>query len=245
MADENQTDSTEIKMPDELTVLKDRARLMGLNFSNNIGLEALRKKISDAQEGITDDADANAESDNGGNPIVGATNISDNDTTEVERMVDPESNLVIPSAEPLPGETQTQAINRFRRELRAEQMRLIRVRIQNLNPSKADLPGEIFTIANDYIGNVTKFVPYGEATDEGYHIPYCIYTQLRDRRFNHIRTGKDKKTGTPKVETSWNKEFAIEVLPQLTPTELKQLAQAQQAAGSVDGMAANTGGETA
>jgi hypothetical protein len=240
------TDETsDIKLPDELTVLKDRARLMGITFSNNIGLEALRKKVQDAQEGISDDADAGSAAGSG--ETVGSTDNSGaagTETAEVERMVDPETKLVIPSADPLPGETQTQAINRFRRELRAEQLRLIRVRIQNLNPSKADLPGEIFTVANDFIGNITKFIPYGEATDEGYHIPFCIYNELKNRRFNHIRTGKDKKTGTPKVETSWQKEFALEVLPQLTPTELKQLATAQTAAGSVDGAAANAGGES-
>lgn len=234
--------AADIEKPDELTVLKQRARMMGLNFSNNIGLEALRQKVADAQEG---ENDADTQGDTGSDTALGATNSNSNAPTEVERMVDTESGLVIPSADPLPGETQTQAINRFRRELRAEQLRLVRVRIQNLNPNKSDLPGEIFTVANDYIGNVTKFIPYGEATDDGYHIPYCIFTQLRDRRFNHIRTGKDKKTGTPKVETSWNKEFAIEVLPLLTPSELKDLAIAQASAGSVDGNTQNAGGETA
>lgn len=234
--------AADIEKPDELTVLKQRARMMGLNFSNNIGLEALRQKVADAQEG---ENDADTQGDTGSDTALGAANSNSNAPTEVERMVDTESGLVIPSADPLPGETQTQAINRFRRELRAEQLRLVRVRIQNLNPNKSDLPGEIFTVANDYIGNVTKFIPYGEATDDGYHIPYCIFTQLRDRRFNHIRTGKDKKTGTPKVETSWNKEFAIEVLPLLTPSELKDLAIAQASAGSVDGNTQNAGGETA
>lgn len=235
-------DDTSIQMPDELTVLKSRAKLMGITHSNNISLEALRKKISDAQEGVTDEPTATDTVANNGSGNGDAPSISND--PPIDRLVNPDSGLVIPSAEPLAGETGTQAVNRFRKELRAEQLRLIRVRIQNLNPSKADLPGEIFTVANEYIGNVTKFVPYGEATDDGYHIPFCIYTQLRDRRFNHIATGKDKKTNTPKVKTSWNKEFAIEVLPPLTEAELKQLATTQAAAGSVDSEALNAGGES-
>lgn len=63
----------------------------------------------------------------------------------------------------------------MRQRIRLEQTRLIRVRIQNLDPKKKDLPGEIITVANEYMGTIKKFVPFGEATDNGYHIPYCIY----------------------------------------------------------------------
>lgn len=236
MTDETNNGS---QLPDELTVLKSRARMMNITFSNNITVETLRKKIEDAMEGKTDD-DANAPTD--GEPAANAPPADLGPPPE--RLVNTDSGLVVPDATPLAGETTQQAINRFRKELIAEQMRLVRVRIQNLNPNKAELPGEIFTVANDFIGNVTKYIPYGEVTDDGYHIPYCIYTQLRDRRFNSIKTGRDKTTGTPKVSTSWVKEFALEILPPLTKEELRQLASAQAAAGSLDGASERAGGET-
>jgi len=75
-------------------------------------------------------------------------------------------------------------------------------------------------------------VPFGEATEDGYHVPYCIFKMLDKRRFLDIRTTKGKN-GQPVVKSGYVKEFAIEVLPQLTPEELARLANKQAAAGTV------------
>ena len=40
--------SAESQKPDELQMLKSRARMMGITFSNNIGVDALRDKIEQA-----------------------------------------------------------------------------------------------------------------------------------------------------------------------------------------------------
>lgn len=221
--------------PDELTVLKMRARAMGIDFSNNIGLETLRKKVNDA---LTEDDDDTVQ----GTDSVVSVDADALATAQANRPINPESKLVIPSNEPLPGETQAQATHRFRQELLNEQLRLIRVRIQCLNPHKAELPGEIFTVANEFVGNVTKFIPFDESSEDGYHIPFILYQNLANRRFQHIRTVKNKKTGTNEVITSWAREFAIEVLPPLTTAEIKQLAMAQTAVGAVDGTLADNGG---
>ena len=120
-----------------------------------------------------------------------------------------------------------------RRQLLAENMRLIRLRIQNLDPKKKDLPGEILTVANSRIGTVRKFVPYGEVTEGGYHVPYILYKMMKRRKFLHIVTKKGKG-GTPTVSTKYVPEFSLEILDPLTPAELKNLAQAQIAAGSIE-----------
>lgn len=185
----NSSDSPEA---DELTMLKNRATMMGITFSNNIKLETLKARISEK--------------------------LAEDDVKEVA----------------IESKNEIQAM---REELLASQMKLVRIRIANLDPKKKDLPGEIFTVANEYIGTVRKFVPYGEATDDGYHVPFCIYTMLEEKRFLHIRSSADRRTGAIRTETSWQKEFAIEVLPQLTPAELEDLAKAQLAAGSIVGSA--------
>lgn len=118
----------------------------------------------------------------------------------------------------------------MRQRIRLEQTRLIRVRIQNLDPKKKDLPGEIITVANEYMGTIRKFVPFGEATDNGYHIPYCIYEFLKNRKFLNIRVSNKGK----KIEQAWVREFAIEELPPLTQEDLDKLAAAQTAAGSTN-----------
>ena len=183
---------------DELSILKQRARMMGITVSNNIGLDTLKKKIADHQEGKKEDSPVK---ESKVNPLV-------------------QENTVVSKGK-----------KGFRQQMLLDQMKLVRVRIQNLNENKKDLPGEIFTVANRYIGSVRKYIPYNDASDSGYHIPYCIYQLLKDKKFLSIRTLKGKN-GTPKVETRMAREFAIEVLPPLTSEELAKLAQAQIAAGS-------------
>lgn len=188
-------DSVDELQVDEMTILKQRATMMGIKFSNNIGLEALRKKVADAQEGITEQEQPEV------NPLA-TTPVQEDKLSMAQRI-------------------------------RLENTRLVRVRIQNLDPKKKDLPGEILTVANDYMGTVRKYVPYGEATDNGYHIPYCLYKLLKNRKFLNVSVKKGRN-GKERVEQQWVREFAIEILPQLTKEELKQLGQAQIAAGSLN-----------
>lgn len=193
----NEDTVNDIAMPSELEVLKQRATLMNIKFSNNISVEKLREKIEAAQS-----------------------------TDEPEGTVVDTVNPLGDTPEPVKKMTLGQKI-------RQEQLKLVRVRIQNLDPKKKDLPGEIITVANEYMGTVRKFVPFGEATDDGYHIPYCIYEFLKNRKFQNIRVLKGKN-GQPRIEQGWIREFSIEVLPQLTQEELNRLAAAQIAAGSLN-----------
>lgn len=183
---------------DELSLLKQRARMLGVDFSNNIGLETLRERVRAKIDG---DSDSNS-----------------------TKAASPE--LVDPEQADKPKRT-------LREQLIADSMKLVRVRITNLDPKKKELPGEIFTIANEFIGTVSKYIPYGEVTQDGYHVPHCIYLNLLERKFLNIRTYKDKNDGgRVRVEQTWAQEFAMEVLPQLTPDELKKLAVAQLSAGN-------------
>ena len=188
---------------DELTLLKERAKVMGIPFSNNISLETLRKRVADKMEGKDEAPEVNA--------LTGDPEIA-------QAMV----------AEPLNQKANAIALRKL---MHATQMRQVRVRITNMDPKKKDLPGEIWTVANEYLGTVRKFVPYGEQTDDGFHIPYCLYRLLDSKRFLHIRDVKDRTTGIVRQDKVWAKEFSLDVLPTLTPGELDRLAAAQAAAG--------------
>ena len=178
---------------DELSLLKGRAKLMGLKFSNNISLETLREKVLAKQKGDV---------------IVDET--KEEQEEEVVAKVNPLASAgSAAEAEPVKKLS-------LREYMIQTQMKLIRLRIQNLDPKKKDLPGEIFSVSNEFLGTVKKYVPYGEASDDGYHVPYCIYTELETRRFQNIRTYTDKITKQIKIETSWTREFSIEVLEPLT-----------------------------
>ena len=188
---------------DELALLKERAKQMGIPFSNNISLETLRKRISDKMEG-KDVPEVN--------PLTGDTEIAA--ITSAPAKLDAKQNALA-----------------LRKMMQREQMKLVRVRITNMDPKKKDLPGEIWTVSNEYLGNVRKMIPYGEQTDEGFHIPYCLFRLLQSKRFLHIRTVKDRVTGVERQEKQWVKEFSLDVLPDLTKEELARLAAAQAAAG--------------
>jgi hypothetical protein len=129
------------------------------------------------------------------------------------------------------GLTKAQMESKIRMALQAEMLALVRVRVTNMNPAKAELRGEIFSVQNKYLGKVAKFIPYGEAGEAGYHIPKILLLELQEKKFNQIKTrpGTDKRE--VHVEQRMVKEFAIEILPPLTDAELEQLKMSQLARG--------------
>ena len=121
--------------------------------------------------------------------------------------------------------------NLTRKEIIQENTRLIRVRISNLNPAKRNWPGEVLVVGNAYMGTIRKYIPYGEATDNGYHIPNALYKNIVNRKFNQITTSRDPRTGANVVRNRMVREFSIEILPPLTQEQLDKLAQDQRNTG--------------
>lgn len=233
---ENQQSSTQVQETgngqmtglSELDLLKSRAKMMGITFSNNIGLDALKAKV---------------EAKMTGEPEVQEDSLDEQELPQEARDAIEPNALELGARANLAGigagvgavEAEVeQRPETLREKLYRENMALLRCRITNLDPKKKDLPGEIITVANEFLGTVRVFVPFGEQTEEGWHIPTIIYNTIKGRKFLNIRTVRDPRTRTERVSTTWAPEFAIEVLDPLTPQELKSLAQAQIAAGSLD-----------
>lgn len=196
---DNEADAA-IQAPDELTQLKSRATLMGIQFHPTIGVEKLRAKIQeaiDAEGAPKTAADPNPATDE---PKTGKT-----------------------TAEESPGQ--------MRQRLKREALALVRIRLTCMNPAKKEWDGEIITAGNNLIGTVKKFVPFH--ADEGWHVPKVILNVLRDRQCQVFYTERSKN-GVNIRKGKLIKEFAIEVLPPLTPEELHDLAQRQAMAKSID-----------
>ena len=200
------------QQPSELDLLKRRADMMKIGYSNNIGVDALKAKIAAAMEGQKPTSDNSQQAEatqaqqaqNGNGDVNALTSTSTKPTKKLS----------------------------LRQHLINEKMKLVRVRITNLDPKKKDLPGEIITVANEYLGTVRKFVPFGEVTDNGYHIPQCLYDVLKERTFVNIKVRKGSK-GEEIVEHQNAREFSLEVLPPLSADELAKLAASQSAAGGL------------
>lgn len=189
----------------ELDTLKARADLMGIRYHPSIGLDKLREKVNKA---ITSPpgTDHNAEdrADHAPNPAF--------------------SHGVSATA---PEESPAQIAKRQKDDA----LKLIRIRVSCMNPAKKDWEGEIFTVANSVVGTVKKFVPFN--TDDGWHVPNFIYKMIRDRECQIFYDAKDSR-GNKVRKGKMIREFAVEILPPLTPAELKDLAQRQAMSQAID-----------
>jgi len=105
-----------------------------------------------------------------------------------------------------------------------ESGKLIRCRIQCLNPAKKEWPGEIFSVGSSKLGTFKKYVPFN--SPEPYHIPKIIYDMLVEKKCTVFYTETDARGNKTRKGRLVN-EFAIEVLTPLTKEELSELARRQ------------------
>lgn len=183
--DDMSDEANETKV-DELTLLKERADLMGIKYHPSIGLATLKEKVNSALSGAEEEEE-----------------VTVNEETPEQK----------------------------RARLIAEATKLIRIRLTCMDPNKKGWTGEIFTVSNDIVGTVRKFVPFN--AEKGYHVPNIIYKHLKRKKRQEFRTIKTRK-GMDIKQGYLVPAFAIEVLPPLTPTELKDLAQRQAMNRSID-----------
>jgi len=102
--------------------------------------------------------------------------------------------------------------------------KLVRVRVTCMNPAKKEWDGEILSVGSAKMGTFKKFVKFN--TDDGWHIPFIIYEYMKERKCSIFHTITDAK-GQKIRKSKLVNEFNIEVMPPLTPEELKALAQQQ------------------
>jgi len=232
-------DLPDLPVPDELTSLKEKADLMGLQYHPSIGLDKLRAKVAEAiaAEGAPrrgDDEVAVA-------PVVvtapaptvpvqafqAPTLAPATFEPSREIYVNPRQHADTDSVA-LPGEN----INQTRLRLKRHANELIRIRVTCMNPAKKEWEGEIIGAGNNLVGTVTKYIPFGN--DEGWHVARILYNVIRDRVCQIFVTTTDKKSGQ-KVRTSkMIKEFGIEVLDPLTEADIAELKARQAATRSID-----------
>lgn len=135
------------------------------------------------------------------------------------------------SSKPL---TKQQRFMQTRERMVREKMALKRVRISCMNPDKVDWPGEIISVGNKYLGTVAKFIPFGEMTDNGYHVPVVLLNALKKRQFLQKRSVTDQRTGKITVKTRFVKEFSIDELEPLTEKEIEKMAARQRATAGLE-----------
>ena len=124
----------------------------------------------------------------------------------------------------------TEFLQEKRAQLRKSINNLIRVRVSCMNPNKSAWEGEIISVGSAKLGTFKKYVPFN--VDEGWHVPKIIYDAMKERKYSSFTTVRGPR-GEKIRKGKLVPEFNIEVLPPLTPQELKDLAQRQaMAAGN-------------
>ena len=215
-------------------ILRYIANEMGISFSGNTGVDTLKDKlIKELEAKVNPDPEVD-END----PIVQAlANKKDkraSTKTEPKKVLDlprTAQAMLDPHAEGL-----TQA--EIRAIVKARAMKLKRVRVTNLDPNDSALDGAIKTAYNKYTGKVSKYIPFGEENEQGYHIPQILLSVLLDERYTMQKEVKQRGQisafGVKQYKTVLMPKFNIEFLPELTKDEIKGLAQDQTARGAID-----------
>lgn len=209
--------------------LRKLAKDLGVPFSGNTGMDTLRGKLVSHLMNFTESReDTKEEFDI---PDLTLPNDDDLDEIQVNKPVSikkPKLNLLKMD----PSTIEDVALRR--QVIRAQALRLVRVKIQNLDPNDAALSGAIISLQNKYTGKVAKYVPYGEESENGYHIPWMMYEHLKQWKFPLRKEQKGGRFGVKTYKTVMVNKFNIEILPPLTIDEIKQLANHQRAAQSID-----------
>ena len=114
---------------------------------------------------------------------------------------------------------------------RKEASRLVRVSITCMNPDKAEHPGEIFTVSNNIVGTIRKFIPFN--SDQPFHVPQMILNIMRERKCQ-IFVSKRLSNGTMSKKGKLIREFAIHEEDAMTTAEIETLKTKQFAERSLE-----------
>ena len=116
-------------------------------------------------------------------------------------------------------------------EMRKEATKLVRVIVRPNDPNKAEYSGDYFSIGNEVLGFITKFVPYNN--EEGWHVPRILVDQIKAQQVQLWRT-KKLSNGMDSKEGYLTNAYNVTELPPLTKSELEELARRQKEYNSVD-----------
>lgn len=110
-----------------------------------------------------------------------------------------------------------------RRERKKDQLRLRRIRVTMMNPNKSTWKNVLFAFRNRLVGPVREVVPFNTI----WHVPNCILERIKAKQYQSFYTVRDPETGQESQRSKLSKEYAVEILDDLTKKELKDLARAQ------------------
>lgn len=237
-----------IKAMDDIEEVRDVATDLEIKFSGNTGIDTLKGKIIDALEvKVAEEAtgsDGGDETSTDEAPTPPAEEAKKEKEPELVKDDEEDEEIQVATAPVKSGYSVAELLEmdpkeeedpKIRRQIiRAKAMKLSRVRITNLDPSDSALNGAIVSVVNKYTGKVAKYIPFGEESANGYHVPEILLNHLRNQKFALRKEEKTSRFGVKKYKTTMVPKYSIEVLPPLTKKEVEDLAALQRASRSID-----------
>ncbi len=225
-------------MTEREQLLKEAGEL-GLKFARNVKTEALKDGIEQAK--ALKEADKAVE-DAGGEPVRVPTPPTEAEIREqleaefeekmkIERAkmsANMELNLAKKGEEASVGKV---TVGQAKLRARRDATKLVGVNVTCKDPLKTNWEGEIFTVSNDVVGDIKKYVQFD--TEDGWHVPQMIVNMLKTKKCTVFKQkkGRDGKyVSEPRVVNA----FSIEYLEPLTADELDELARQQRAEAGTD-----------
>lgn len=219
----------------ELEDVRAAATSIGVTYSGNSKIASLKGKIIDflSEDSQEDDEDAAGLSDIGNmlNEALDAGGVeepiqisvlkkrpaplSDHDLINMDHVHEEDPGL-------------------RRRIVRAKALRMVRVRVQALDPGESQLNGVIITARNKYTGKISKYVPFASEVSVGYYVPKMILDHMAEMKFPRRVEKKGAKFGIKQYNTIMSPKYTIEFLPHLSKKEIEDLAVAQRSSGAID-----------
>jgi len=121
-------------------------------------------------------------------------------------------------------------------QMKDEALKLRRVTITSMDPSKREYEGEIFQCGNKLTGTIKKYVHFNVP----WHIPEIIYNQIKNAKYQTFIKKKVMSSSGQMQEMKEGKlvpAFAVQDMPDLTESEITKLSQRQaMAAGTTQGL---------
>ena len=208
--------------------LRKLAKDLNVPFSGNTGLETLRNKLSDHLNMFLTSNPINPSEFDEPDLSGYSKDLEEIQVNKPVRVQKPKIDLL--TVDP----STIEDLSLRREAIRAQALRLVRVKIQNLDPNDAAVTGAIISLQNKYTGKVSKLIPFGDETENGYHIPWMMYEHLKQWKFPLRKEVRGGRFGVKTYKTVMTNKFNVEILPPLSMSELTELKNLQRASQSID-----------
>jgi len=211
----------------KLVDLKAEAEMLGVEFEDGIKFKALEKKLKDFKEANMPKEVEENEEDQGVEikevEVVEQKTYSQIDISMLKAGADTDGIKIHPTQEDLENQKSSKGLSAVKKATR-----IYKVIITNMNPETQDQPTlhqDIWSANHGLLSS--RFIPFNTP----WHAEKCLIDYLMEEEYPHkkeVITKNESGANETHIETVMRKKYGIQLLPDNTEEEMKQLASDQR-----------------